>query len=311
MKKLFSKLNNRRGASILMALLLFLICALAGAAALTAAGSNIGRYSYLEEDQQQYLAVSSAAKLFREQLDGLEASADFEVTANNDASHIDFPRNSDGICTSNVMEYLKSEHTPPTVKYSRGAEISDPDSDIVKFFKDNLDTAVNSAFYSYINDGSFAHKDIWDKAGLGSDYPNVTFSTYNLSVTCDGLDFKDDDGRDVEVKAEIKIDNPSGALKDGDALDVKITVSLDNTKYELSGELKVKVTSSETSSSVTRNYVMEDTGAPAVVGVPNPTVTIPVTSNMVTSSKVTASVTFDIDNVISRVPDGSEGGDGV
>ena len=132
-----------------------------------------------------------------------------------------------------------------------------------------------------------------------------------MSVTCDGLDFKDGDGNDVKVKAEIEIDNPGGPLKDGDALDVKITVSLDNTKYELSGELKVKVSSSETSENITRNYVMEDTGAPAVEGEPKPTVTMPVTSNMVTSSKVTASVTFDIDNVISRVPDGSEGGDGV
>ena len=62
------KLKSNRGVSILMGLLLLLVCALAGAAALTAAGSNAGRYTHLREDQQRYLAVASAVRLVRDEL---------------------------------------------------------------------------------------------------------------------------------------------------------------------------------------------------------------------------------------------------
>lgn len=69
MQKIKAKLNSKRGVSLLMALLLFLMCALSGAAAITAAGSNIGRYSYMREYQQEYLSVSSAAKLLKTQFE--------------------------------------------------------------------------------------------------------------------------------------------------------------------------------------------------------------------------------------------------
>ncbi len=62
------KLKSNRGVSILMGLLLLLVCAVAGAAALTAAGSNAGRYTHLREDQQRYLAVASAVRLVRDEL---------------------------------------------------------------------------------------------------------------------------------------------------------------------------------------------------------------------------------------------------
>lgn len=68
MKRILGKLNNTRGASILFALLVFLLCAFAGAAALTAAASNSGRFRHAESDQQQYLSVASAVKLFRQEL---------------------------------------------------------------------------------------------------------------------------------------------------------------------------------------------------------------------------------------------------
>lgn len=69
MQKIKAKLNSKRGVSLMMALLLFLMCALSGAAAITAAGSNIGRYSYMREYQQEYLSVSSAAKLLKTQFE--------------------------------------------------------------------------------------------------------------------------------------------------------------------------------------------------------------------------------------------------
>lgn len=62
------KLRSRRGMSIVMGLLLLLVCATAGAAALTSAASNAGRYTHLRRDQQRYLAVASAARTVRDEL---------------------------------------------------------------------------------------------------------------------------------------------------------------------------------------------------------------------------------------------------
>ena len=69
MKRMCKKLNSARGASILFAVLVFMLCAFAGAAALTAAAANAGRFSHAERDQQKYLSVASAANLLLAELD--------------------------------------------------------------------------------------------------------------------------------------------------------------------------------------------------------------------------------------------------
>ncbi len=60
----------RRGASIAIALLIFLLCALAGVSALMMAASNAGRYSHKSE--QDYYSVSSAALMIVDMLDDLQ-----------------------------------------------------------------------------------------------------------------------------------------------------------------------------------------------------------------------------------------------
>lgn len=74
------KLRSRRGMSIIMGLLLLLVCVTAGAAALTSAASNAGRYTHMRRDQQRYLAVSSAARLVRDQLCEGEYNASASLT---------------------------------------------------------------------------------------------------------------------------------------------------------------------------------------------------------------------------------------
>lgn len=69
MKAVLKKLNNKRGVSIMLALFLFIICALAGTAAVTSANANRGRYAYLRHYQQEYLAVTSAAELIKGQME--------------------------------------------------------------------------------------------------------------------------------------------------------------------------------------------------------------------------------------------------
>ena len=78
MQHLAQKLKSRRGASMLFALLVFFLCLLAGVAALTAAAANVGRYTHLEGEQQQYYSVASALELLQAQLD---AAAEIDPTA--------------------------------------------------------------------------------------------------------------------------------------------------------------------------------------------------------------------------------------
>ncbi len=62
----------RRGASVLIALLVFFLAALSGTLVLTMAASNAGRYTHEKEDQQAYLSVASAAKLILNKLEQAE-----------------------------------------------------------------------------------------------------------------------------------------------------------------------------------------------------------------------------------------------
>lgn len=62
------KLNSQRGASILMALLLFLVCLFAGGGALAAAYNGVVRNLPVSDEQQNYLAVASAVELLQQEL---------------------------------------------------------------------------------------------------------------------------------------------------------------------------------------------------------------------------------------------------
>ncbi len=66
------KIRSRKGASITFALLAFLVCAVVSSVVLAAASASAGRASDLAAMDQRYYAVSSAAQLFRDTLDGQE-----------------------------------------------------------------------------------------------------------------------------------------------------------------------------------------------------------------------------------------------
>lgn len=66
----FGACRDERGASILIALFYFLVCAVVGAVVLTAATVTTGQLVALEESQQAYYSVSSAAELLRDSIEG-------------------------------------------------------------------------------------------------------------------------------------------------------------------------------------------------------------------------------------------------
>lgn len=75
MRWLNEKLHDRSGASLLFAILVFMLCILAGTAALTAAAANAGRYTHLESEQQTYLTISSAVRLMKDEVAGTTLTA--------------------------------------------------------------------------------------------------------------------------------------------------------------------------------------------------------------------------------------------
>lgn len=70
MRKAAEKLKNRRGASLMVALLLFLVCAVVGSAVLVAGTAASGRMSKIAETDRRYYSVNSAAGLLIDLLDG-------------------------------------------------------------------------------------------------------------------------------------------------------------------------------------------------------------------------------------------------
>ena len=70
MKRAAEKLKSSRGASLMMALLLFLVCAVLGSVVLVAGTASAGRFANLSKMEQRYFAVNSAAELLRTELSG-------------------------------------------------------------------------------------------------------------------------------------------------------------------------------------------------------------------------------------------------
>ncbi|WP_325199068.1 hypothetical protein [Oscillibacter sp.] len=79
MKKLPEKLHSQNGASILLALLFLLVCMMAAASVLTAAVSNAGKIRSNYEEQQRYLALSSALRLTAGELEQAKYYGRYDV----------------------------------------------------------------------------------------------------------------------------------------------------------------------------------------------------------------------------------------
>lgn len=62
------KLQSQRGASMLIALVFFLLCTTVGTVILTAASSNAGQLTHVQDQRQAYLTTASAARLLREEI---------------------------------------------------------------------------------------------------------------------------------------------------------------------------------------------------------------------------------------------------
>ena len=73
-QKIKNKLHSRTGASVSFALLLFLVCAVLCSVIITASSAASGRMSRISESDQRYYAVTSAAGLLQDLIDGKTVS---------------------------------------------------------------------------------------------------------------------------------------------------------------------------------------------------------------------------------------------
>ena len=92
MEPIREKLRSESGASILLALLFFLLCAMVGASVLMAAASNAGKSRSGREEQQKYLTLSSAMQLVCDELTAAEYTAKYEY----ESKRIIVPPKTDG-----------------------------------------------------------------------------------------------------------------------------------------------------------------------------------------------------------------------
>ena len=110
--KVKNKIESGKGASILFALLVLLVCMVVGSVVLTAGTAAAGRLSNTAEADQRYYAVSSAAEVLRDAFDGQridirkEKVTTVEITYELDADE-------------NLVEASRST---PEVRYSVYAE---------------------------------------------------------------------------------------------------------------------------------------------------------------------------------------------
>lgn len=104
MNRLRQKLNSRSGASIVIALIFFLVCLTVGAVVLTAATANAGRVTRIQKEQQAYFAVRSAAELLRDEIEGETFTAKQDVW---DGSNSNAPEDA-----SNYPAYLVPAYSP-------------------------------------------------------------------------------------------------------------------------------------------------------------------------------------------------------
>lgn len=117
-KKIEAKAKSSSGASLSMALLLFLVCTVVGTVVLTAATAASGRAAELAEMDQRYYSVSSAARLLAKELNG---------------KYVEFVR------TIKETATVGPEESDPVRHYS--AKISNPD--IMLFSTEKEDTDSN------------------------------------------------------------------------------------------------------------------------------------------------------------------------
>lgn len=120
-RRIREKLHSQRGASLIMALVLFLICTVVGSIVLTAA-STTNRTGDVADMDRQYYAVTSAAILLRQELQSSSAQAAIEFDKDHNTAEVSW---NDAVCSAfskalakAVLEELQTSNKDDDLKSS-------------------------------------------------------------------------------------------------------------------------------------------------------------------------------------------------
>lgn len=178
----------QRGASMPLALLLFLICAMTASIVLMAGTTTAGRASNLAESDQAYYSVTSAANLFRDELLG--------PTGQGHAVTVAVQSDSSGSSASYQL-LVSTDGTPASGGYS----LLERAAVYLLFGKNVQDNeAAQTAVASYFS-----------QTGSWPEWPNVgavtagTVGTFTLAHDSDSLDGQEQ-ALELEVEANLLAD---------------------------------------------------------------------------------------------------------
>lgn len=174
-RAIFKKLHSKRGASLLLALLFMLVCLTVGAVVLTAAATNAGRIQRNRLEQQDYLAVASAAELVKADMDGAKFVGEYEEKR-TETVVLDYGTDENGntIVTGSHIE-------PGGPFYSPSDETGMYDSDTLE----KIESDLSALYYAGtpLSDGSTLEDMDYPLEFGAIDMPDIPKVTGNLTVS--------------------------------------------------------------------------------------------------------------------------------
>lgn len=134
MKRLREKLHSESGASILLALLMFLVCGMVASSVLAAASSNAGKTRSNQAEHQKYLTLSSAIRLAADELERAEYTGQYNVYEWYE-TYTDYQTDAEGntVTYSYTIDYFYCEQIEGT--YTCG-DLKDTANDLIPLGKE-------------------------------------------------------------------------------------------------------------------------------------------------------------------------------
>lgn len=183
-----NKLRAKRGASITMALLLFLVCSVIGSVVLAAGTASAGRMSQLSAMDKRYYSVASAAGVFRDLLNGQSYTVSRTETVTvtkTDTVTLDVAGNTVGTARS---------QTSGTPTYTNVFSYTADDGGTYSFRQGSSFLADAALYYVFGDSEDYETAEAWECS------PGST-RTWQLSV-----DAADTGALSVDVTAELRTD---------------------------------------------------------------------------------------------------------
>ena len=244
MNNVKNKINEQRGASLAMALFAMIVVIAVSTLILSSALSNIGRVRRNQQAEQNYLTVSSAAKLVEDCLSGMEITY-IDVSVDGNDHDFVYPENN-GI-------------SMPDSKYKKKTHVANPfEADLKSWFDDNFDKSEPKEFV-YLIKADDGYADILEDTAViinidgvkgenGHGFDGIAgidgeIGTVPLNISCEFMLNKKKDSYILNMtlpstcRAQISTHDEEVTLDD----DTKVTRTVTEKSYSFLGGSNAKI----------------------------------------------------------------------